>query len=798
MKRLRTTTLIFLLGLSLFLVAGCGSSKKEAGPEAEAGIAHIGFTECYNCHADAKNPASFPTVFGDANVGPDNEGWLNGPHGNNESYDTSTHQKYNNYPDNTGFPFYGYFSDSTCKTCHDPLGDGKGISKFFITTGIDKLGRVDRPVIGCESCHGPGGNHYGLGPIPYVKPDFNRCGQCHNNTFPDSHLPYHPEGDHIVEDYKASPHASSINEHNYVTGSSTDVRARCSRCHTDEGAKRYIKVVSGTADYDTIKTVLDPLPNILNASNVQCRTCHDGHNPKRLLGEKDTTLPSNWSAEFKTCTACHQLLKADGTLQDRGYHTPYDKNGAQVNPYGSVEEIIADTHYDDPSTPQCVGGNCTTGDFVAGTGGIEGYILNPQGNHSGLPGNTNQGICRDCHNPHNADLTINRQWARSGHGGYILKKKEAATNVYTAAVEDADAPAWIHYNWKRPGRAACQRCHTSTGFRNMANDPANYNPANNTFIATGGQSELLYCWACHTSNTGNLRNPGQFISPSTTAYLFPSGRSFPTDSSQNNYIAGSIICINCHSGRQTGEYIKGQTFPYSGNFGSFNSHYLVAGGILFRTIGYEFSGRNYDNPAFFRHDQIGTQLQSGTGSNGPCVSCHMRGEANHLFSPVEKDESTGQIISIPANEKVCSKCHTGQYALTPAKLNEEEEEYEAAVDALRAALQSQGICWSSGYPYFYTVSGLDCSTTPYTGWQNADTLGAAFNLNVFKHEPGAFAHNRYYTKRLIYDSIDFIYNGALDGDVADAINDLADNGYSYFNPQKASLALSYLNNGIRP
>ena len=30
------------------------------------------------------------------------------------------------------------------------------------------------------------------------------------------------------------------------------------------------------------------------------------------------------------------------------------------------------------------------------------------------------------------------------------------------------------------------------------------------------------------------------------------------------------------------------------------------------------------------------------------------------------------------------------------------------------------------------------------------------------HEPGAFAHNRYYAKRLLIDSLDFAYNGVLE------------------------------------
>jgi hypothetical protein len=35
-------------------------------------------------------------------------------------------------------------------------------------------------------------------------------------------------------------------------------------------------------------------------------------------------------------------------------------------------------------------------------------------------------------------------------------------------------------------------------------------------------------------------------------------------------------------------------------------------------------------------------------------------------------------------------------------------------------------------------------------------MGAAFNFNLFEHDPGAYVHNRYYVKRLIYDSLDWL------------------------------------------
>lgn len=765
MSKSRLISVSVLMLVSLFLFYGCGSGQKESSGETATGVSYVGFTVCYNCHSDSKNPSGYQTVFGDSDAAKTSgEGWLSGPHGNNESVD-STSTKTDLSPNNTGFPYYGYSglgTSSTCTTvCHDKLGDGKLFENFFLKSGVTALGKVNRPIVACESCHGAGGNHYGVGPLPYAKPDPSVCGQCHNSSFPSNHLTYHAEGSSIYEDYSSSPHSRSINSHNYVTGSTTDVRARCSRCHTDEGAKQYIQVVNGTATYDEIVSQMTGKADIANASNVQCRTCHDKHNPHKLLGEKASGLPSTWSTEFKTCTSCHQFLKTDGTLNAEGYHDP------NKSAYGALDEIIVDTHYDDPATTD-----------------IEGYIIDPSATHSSASGNSNKGICRDCHNPHNADNTINNQWAKSAHGGFILDVKESKGR--SGAVGEDEGPAWVHYDFKGSDRQACQRCHTSTGFRNMANAPDSYNPANNVFVATGSQREMLYCWSCHTSNTGNLRNPGKFVSPGT-AYVFPSDsgvkRSFPTDSTKENYIAGSTICINCHSGRETGQYIKDYTSSISGkNFGTFNSHYLVAGGVLFKTIGYEYDGMNYANPSHFKHDKIGTNAKDSsgnliapnTGSNGPCVGCHMKASGDHLFSPVKKD-ANGKITEITANEKVCSNCHSGQYALTPDNLEEESEHYNDAVSALQVQLHGKGIYWKGSHPYFYQ-SDL---TTAFTAWPDKNTLGAAFNLNMFKHEPGACAHNRYYTKRLIYDSIDFLDNGTLDNSVKATLNASPHAGASY-------------------
>lgn len=139
--------------------------------------------------------------------------------------------------------------------------------------------------------------------------------------------------------------------------------------------------------------------------------------------------------------------------------------------------------------------------------------------------------------------------------------------------------------------------------------------------------------------------------------------------------------------------------------------------------------------------------------------------ANHTWEVVAKDDE-GVITAI--NSDVCVNCHAGDYALTPEDLELEKEELHASLEALNQALLAKGIEFKPNHPYFF-VPG---TTTAFKNWDGVypgkgkDVMGAAFNYNLLDHDPGAYAHNRYYTKRLIFDSIDFLDNGVLDGTIS--------------------------------
>ena len=767
--------LLVLLAAAMLLVAGCGNvpgaSDDTGGTSATGTSSSLNGTlaECLSCHSDAANPAGLNVVTGDSDASKaTGEGWLSGPHAN-----------YEDSPTYLGSPPYAPWLSSSCHVCHDRQGDGLVIDDYAEKSGSTAVGEVERPVVGCTSCHGSGDEHFGVGDVEFKEPGAERCGQCHNDDFP--HVGSKPAGDRIFEDFASSVHNVSANSNIYNAGGLP--QSACSRCHTDEGAKKY---------KDTPYFMLFGRYETLPYSDVQCRTCHDAHNPSKLLKEAGTnSYGEAASAQYMTCTNCHMDQgMIHGVTSDHSW-------GPQGLGNFDASEIIYDTHFD-----------------INSTEGIEGYILDP----------SNPDVCIECHNVHSADITINEQWARSGHGGYILDIKERAflntsdadpavakANAYNilngtdqyGAQRDDDTdefytPAWVHYDFKNRSNGGCIRCKTATGYREFANDPVGFDAAatyyvNSTspgkFFATGSQKELLYCWACHTSSSGALRDPldvagVSFLNVIGSDYTNPAGRIANVPDA-----GGSNVCMACHSGRETGDNIKANFTDATivgNNFGEFSPHYLSAGGMLYRLTGYEYQASgDYDNDSWFAHNRIGIDI-SGTGSNGPCVGCHMRSDEGHTFEATIRDATN--ITNIPAFGQACSVCHIGEASLIDT-MNTLHGGFLNAIAVLDGKLSAAGIIYDNhAYPYFFNP-GPHIFPNAFTAWPDMDTMGAAFNLALLDHEPGAYAHNSLYTKRLLFDSIDYLEDGVSppDGNIS----------FSYFGVANTS-GYIYLNNGVRP
>jgi len=662
--------------------------------------------------------------------------------------------------------------ETSCAQCHSTALEALTGDAIYANynQSLHKLNNV-----GCQDCHGGGAMHKGIGPIPYSKPGNDQCATCH---------------DTLVTAFVASKHGPT----EFTIEAAVDENHRkCSRCHSHQGAIQ-ANASGFTGDSDFMAANADRAPGILSeelTEGMKCVTCHVTHKtddlrvPKALDGTPwkpsqrvGSAVSTDNQQQFNLCTSCHSYTNPDGTLVASG-----TAGTAKFFHNTTWYRIIGTTHYDNPAT----------------TSVIEGYVMRTNGANP----------CFDCHGheyktgtrqnqiPPQA-ATIYTDWAKSAHSGKLLEAKYAAAKdgntwksnstttveeVMAAGVTEETGAGWVHYDWDSAGRASCQRCHTATGAANFMTSPSTYSATNNNFAhLEAGQNEVLYCWGCHTNaGTGELRKPGAITENYAGVNNAGTGTTGTSVTVSYPDIAGSNVCMTCHLGREIGENIKTIT-DADGVLGFVNSHYLTAGGQLFGKTGYEYATRSYAKPAFFAHDKIGTAAAPGTGSNGPCAGCHMTTPNSHSFLPVTKD-SAGAITAIAST--ACATCHAGAYALTPEALTAEEEEYVASLEALKAALAGKGILFFNAHPYFYIDTnsngiadpGEIVSSNAFTNWAGVyglalwkDVMGAAFNANLLIHDPGGYAHNRFYVKRLIWDSIDFIYDGVLNNDVAAAID----------------------------
>lgn len=357
--------------------------------------------------------------------------------------------------------------------------------------------------------------------------------------------------------------------------------------------------------------------------------------------------------------------------------------------------------------------------------------------------------CTSCHDPHKADKGItqtHKDWAETGHAKVTSK-------------------AFTEYDFKNrniAGVYSCGRCHTSTGFVHFLDD--NYaQPFPKTTWATAGDAsrEVITCKACHTSF--NYKNSVRKAGTYTAAY----GVAGLQASVMYDDAATSNLCVPCHTGLLNEAAIEAVKDFTNTDFSAVSSHYFAAAATLYSKVGFKYYSDpvKYDpaldfNGTHFSHNQIGINDYKlpltfapfqATGFKGPCVSCHMQ-SGNHKLDIAPGYAAGG----------ICTKCHLGPYAMTAAKIEEEKEGYNASLSLLEAVLSSKGMTYTTTYPYFATKNWTAVGPANGSGKQN---MGAAFNFNFLKHEPGAFAHNRIYAKRIIYDSLEYLQKATVDGTI---------------------------------
>lgn len=446
----RNMSILLTIVAAAMLLWGCGSNGSSGSPEPTAGnfgtdangIAFSGTTGCIACHqsrVDVGNEAV-------------------------EKYLQSKHLVHGTA--------ISASSSAFCLNCHDPLGEGRTLEQFVPAANIPAGGLA---AVGCENCHGAGGDHFGIGPIQVVNPGVAECGQCHTG------LPGGPAGHasagNILANYQDSPHATSV---------LAPAVALCSRCHSDEGYRQFSGPTAGldAADFIAFFTGVTAPPA---PTAVQCRTCHDPHSGElRADATLDAEQRQQYSPEFNLCTSCH-LVFLTATPDAAGGTFSYEIDTTRTTYLAAghpLPAMIEDTHFANPGA------------------GIVGYNINAAAANA----------CTACHDAH-------------------------GTAVFTQAEAQALAEAWstsghADYQGEPFGpeitQAACLKCHSGPQYARFVQGVA---PAN---LDTSGGAQVVSCVACHDLNARD--NAGVFalgaLRP-VESVTFPSGASVSLDGPSN-------------------------------------------------------------------------------------------------------------------------------------------------------------------------------------------------------------------------------------------------------------------------
>jgi hypothetical protein len=374
--------------------------------------------------------------------------------------------------------------------------------------------------------------------------------------------------------------------------------------------------------------------------------------------------------------------------------------------------------------------------------------------------------------------------------------------------------------------ATCARCHTTEGFsyyfENLANIGINVsagvlkcygchtNPAIGTLrTLKGAKANTNY-----TTDLGWNPTARYNADPANrTDYILNYGKLAYPD------VAASNICIACHDSREKDPgAINDASTTYQ------RTHYLQAAATMYVKMGFitfaagAIPGVTIDTSLLSdqdggtitsTHRKLGTPAIIGDHgitaadtkltSGGPCVTCHFTG--SHSLTIDQK-----------AIDAVCSKCHTSEmgYSISTKAdfatyfLEPQSETYQAALalaitlfnnkasslitlapepdlpefvraymtaDPTREAGSKSGASdlpavWDYSSAWTGVVPVMNAASPTYvTAYNRTRVMGAVSNIVFLKREPAAYAHARTYSRRLLYDTIDYLDDGSMNGSV---------------------------------
>lgn len=689
----------FVVLSSILLLTACGSNSGSGGDQSagtgdqtvdeDTGISYVGAATCVGCHEDIS--WSMEEV---AN-------YLSGAHVIHSDHITAQ-------------------SDAVCLNCHDPLADGSALQTYIDAEDIPEAGLA---AVGCENCHGAGGEHYGVGPIPNAIPDYSPCAVCHNEDIADvGHIEHHP-------------FAKSISE-NFLTSGHFNGRARdsspCFRCHSDEGYREYIGTTSGL-DAEELEAAIGGVQALATVSPIQCRTCHDSHSGELRADETDIYLngehPVTQSQEFNLCTSCHQVfLTATYNAELETFEYELDNEATSYHS-DDLDRVIIDTHFDNPDT-------------VA----IEGYNINA----------ADENACVMCHDPHTAGKMLSID-SLTGAEDYADNDGHDAS-FGNFAVSYAEGLGDFHSNYLGEAQIhGCAPCHDGTEF---------------VTLTVGGEASTAYgatspigCRTCHDLNVPNSEDgendPAAYAAvrefEEDYVFEFQSGVTVTAEELDVNR-----ICFECHKGRTGSTAVTTDEAEGTQIYSFSYLHYAPSAAIL-------FGNDSQMVPTYADKTYAGQFVHPG-GYQFGCVDCHNVHDTNN--NQVETNMMTNP-------EESCAGCHgVGQdydavdlqartEAFSIRLLDTLLPAYEAAYTAeLETGLQDLFTALNAAADNADKLNLLAAHIEGRTNYAPTAQLAKASNVwKIFTYEDGSpdgpvhghggsWAHNSEFARQVMYDAIE--------------------------------------------
>lgn len=649
-KYLKLLSLFFVVLLSTVLLNACGNATRESGGAdqtvATEQAAVVGMDVCTQCHRNIVDL------------------WVMSRHGN-----TDTDASGNSLEDlnSIGSP---NTTSASCSTCHDPLKDSANLV-------ADVTGNMPRMVIGCEGCHGGGGQHFGIGPITlYNKTadatgsaQFNTCTTCHvlldsagTGTNPSPKHSDKPERI-ITDTHFDNPATAALEGYNISKMSET----ACTNCHNPHTASVAVNnqwVNSGHGDLTA-----DPWSHYdWKAANRQsCQRCHTATGAANYLSSPSTynAANNNFShlsgsqLEVLYCNACH--INASGGIRNPGAIT------------ADYDVVIGSTTYADVS-----------------------YTY---------PNAYASNVCLACH--------TGRQ-----SGDSIQKLNSSATLTV-----DFNNLSFVNSHYLTAGGTV----YTATGYEFSGQTYTNPSYYKHDKIGTSsapGTGSKGPCVGCHMSlNTGGEKH--SFMPVSTDADGVITGINTDT-------------CATCHTGGYalTPAILEEEKEGMESALLALRDKLDAKGFYFYEAHPYFYQKRTNTGTASITN---GAAIVTGTGVDflvsGATVTAgdFFRVNADGEFYKIKTVDSATQLTLV--SNFTGTTASNAAYAIIKGGSAGAVKDWTAAADDQLGAIAGK------------------------------NNMGAAFNYNLLEHDGGAFAHNRYYSKRLIYDSIDWLDDGVMNGSV---------------------------------